>query len=464
MYPEALEWYPYGANARTQYVYAIHLFILAGVNARDISVVYTKKDGDAFSGNVFLQKNKPTVKHLYVHFLYDFLFHMPIPGKSRATTQVNTPFHITTSNNELKLGGFFVGSTGEELHAISGFQSDLGVQYLYNGHKNLAIEGAYPCAPYQKDWLEFFNGEKYYIGYRVDSKCGISKKGDEPLADFERAHMFTYPFTDCGFFGMGIVDNVKPSRYELAIANPDASDSIVDVDDADSVKSYMINFDKSIVESITSIIQAKPSDHLNALNAIHKLLSPSLTFFDVREYHGGVYINLSIDMSLKSCIQIIVWNLLKFACDFAMNGTIPDAHIIDKRMRDALDAIIDNTYSIHVMDAIIYLACTKYQESHKFFRYTLPTNFTFEEVTSSMVSNNNDAIVHTIFTATKPLYLPASIANGYAKYHGKSTSVLIEWVEKSNQIPRKIQDVHKHVANVVTVVGTIFRGPPNDKQ
>jgi hypothetical protein len=457
LYPEALQWYPYGAALDAQCFYALHLFIVAGVNACDISVVYTDKRSDGtFGGKVFLQKNSPTAKHLYVHKL---LF-LPIQDSSWVMTDVNTPFHITTSNNELKLGGFVVSSTGKSSHAISGFQSASGEQYLYNGHPNLAT--AFPCAPYKTDWLTFFNGKKYFIPYGSSRKCGISQEHERLLTDFEC--MFTYPYE--GFFGMGIVEkrvSVDPAGAGVSIDPVSAS-----IVDTDSLKSYMFHFDKYLVENITAIlVNSKQSTHVvDTLNAIHKLLSPSLAFFDVQEAARSVSIDWGM-LSLRSCIEIIVRYLIMFACDFAVNGILPAT---DRMLLAAFTAVGNNIYSIHVINDIIYMAATKYQESQTCLRPTLPANVTNKlenfnpsNVNSLAVSNDIGGIVHTIFQATKPIYLPASIANGYVKYHGVSQETvrlgLIYWVENQIENRKKRKDVRDIVKSVVSQVGTIFQGP-----
>jgi hypothetical protein len=278
---------------------------------------------------------------------------------------------------------------------------------------------------------------------------------------------YQYPFS--GFFGMGIASPTNIiAPFEIESDGMESK-----IDDSDFLlKNYISSFDDHMVSVLQDTLKNITINPTDTLETMYALQLPSLTFFSVRKENNNK--NIYIDWSMRPlmmCINIIVASLLSFACDFAViRGLLPDDNFIKEMRKRALYAL--GLGNLNVISYIICVAATKYEESQTYSQshiptFTLPTDV---KALQSYSSHNIDVIVDTIFRAVKPLYLPASIANGYMDYHREyaNHSVIDEWIKGKvvDIMPTivkidqgNIDDIMPDIVRkVASTVGNIFSG------
>jgi hypothetical protein len=444
LHPESLQWLPYGASSTALYMYAIHLFVAAGMNADAISVVYTHKKekrlDDEFVGSVILQTHNPSAKHLYAHFLNERLIHTPKHIVPFSMTKLQNPFNATIINRHVKLCGFVVASSGNPCHAISGFENN-NTQFLSNGHTDMDTI-VFPCPVNKLGWGNFCNGKPYYI---VLGKCGIITTPTEP----DNSIMFKYPFG--GFFGMGIIEQSgviekSDSHGPISAANDPIQQRLTPGD----LNKYISNFNEHIIEELRIIMDSMTEVRAKLDNML-TVLQPSLTSLHVQP-NKYMYIDESM-RSMRSCIHIIVMNLLYLACEIALDKKPDIRATIEQTRIMALNAL-NNAYGGYIIDDIIRVAATKYEYACSYFKPTLGSDH--QETDSLRRPHTIDIIVDTIFKASKQIYLPADIANGYVKYHRhmKGNHDVTQWIQ--GKVVSTDVDIILHTTRVVKKVGRML--------
>jgi hypothetical protein len=402
LFPGSLKWIPYGASAQALYMYTIHLFIAAGLDASDISYACTKKESDGgHNGTFIMRANRSKEKNLYVHFLRDPIFDISTWHWNKMFDKTPNPFEMKHNEYNVKLGGFVFASTPTNgtCHAISGFRH-MDNQYIYNGYPSRMDHNShvFPCPPIiSPNWTELFSGTPYYIRHHI---CGMHITSTQ-----QSDILFEYPFR--GYFGLGVV-----SKSEIQ-ENPTEENPTEDAYDyaspalfIDYVESYQLD----IAEQIYEISGRVGTMNTDKVNRIYALLKNSQSIVRV-----GFLYQLSIDWNiheLEKFILLLLNKLLYYSHIMAGGRDVCElckTMFTDtkKYMKDWFDSVHTNVivYTSYdwVVDIIIYVTAKMYAESEDSFSDEINYYKHREENMRFRVSR--------IFRAINAVYLPIGIVN-----------------------------------------------------
>jgi hypothetical protein len=197
LFPNYLEWYPFGAAPISLYQYIICLFIAIGVNTTDIAYAYSnakKKYHLAMPEKPSIEQAEPM---LYIHFLND-----KVPFSDPLNMSGNTELKDFDINENLfeNLSGCIMATTPNEKfvssHYISGFVNDR-TKYL---HDNSMLDTL--RTPHIINNWEDFLLTKTFVVHQAGIFLTDGPDSEEPKGIFPR---FEFPGGD--FVGFGVLNN-----------------------------------------------------------------------------------------------------------------------------------------------------------------------------------------------------------------------------------------------------------------
>jgi hypothetical protein len=456
LYPNLLQWFPFGATVITLYMYTIHMFILAGVDAADISVVYSKKN----QCKIFVQQHVSQKQHLYVHFLiddsdaYDPMDIMT--QKELELQQCDDVFNVATgtgdNDNTLNLGGFVFVSTpakkGGSCHAICGYQNS-GQQYLYNGYNDLD-NPTLPCAALQTPtWSELFSGRDYFLG--TTGKCGMHTDAGIRPADISKYLRFAYPFS--GFFGIGI-HRVVGQEQEQGQGQEQANASNINL----LQNAYIANFEKHTCQEINKILENE-SSITTKLDALYDLCESSGMFLDLY-LEPAVRIESSPG-NLKFCIKVIIEYLYCCACEYVLTSPKSKVDIDVGKVKSLAKRALENTYvdlfdstdsMCNILEIIIYVAARYFKDLQNEIATTLDVP-DIASVNEAYLSKKLTHTIDVVFNFVKPIYLYANVANEFASFLGEivdEVEDLDDGGETMNDVSNIDVRIHEWVVSKIT--------------
>jgi hypothetical protein len=425
LFPQSLQWLPYGTTIRVQYVYAISLFLAAGLASSDIAFVRTTKQNNA----IYTTAKNTNVPRLYVHIISD-------TGRDLATL-VPRP-HIWTdpfrtkaiiTNNQFQfvdqvtkhtytLGGFVFGSVQDQTHspghAICGFR-DANVQYVYDGNmKNNRL----PCPPTQVEWLRLISST---TGYYIDHDCGFKEISTNQQDQNNIVQAYKYPFG--GFAGFGIVDQHQAKEATQPIPIPIHMQVIRDMwCEYDRVCKLAIQKQFIDILKKVTILYSTHTNQIQVL-ALDELYEASLetrTLFmaSMMEDKDQPQIQINImdrPPNLHDCVSFIVRRLFAQALDLEH---IMLAQLCDTATNILSDDDVTNVSYAWVVKVLLFIAAT---ELHSFNACKPLGTMDYSSTLCDV-----DSIIHVVCNKARNIHDPACIACEYLNYRNLNQMPIVE--------------------------------------
>jgi hypothetical protein len=438
LFPDSLQWGPYGSYKSEQSAYAINLFLAAGIHAKDIAYVRTSRNGDInkYDATNFTNSTNSNVERLYIHTIRHFF---PFTG-----IETNNIFKIVDNGYTFDLGAIALSSSRSKVsagHAICGFKS-VATQYLYNGHLDPNSPHNVPCKPYDHPtWKDLFSDTGYYI----DNECNMSSEGKSNM-------LFQYPFGGLfkiggGFFGMGVVNH-----YGKPIPGYDDTRTLTDINDmkmsSGTIATYLSEFNTHITdrtrEEFAKIDGATINEKVDGyILTIYTLLSTHDTFLSLspNDTHPPY--------DIRGCIFMVLKQLLSWACKSmawpsfnALNNFDQDGYnkLRTKTMKnfghDVHDVLVLRKW---IADIIIYTCAQEYKEAILNISPMLKGSLTYDNLRNLHCL---DGIANVIVCIVKPICIPVNIALEYAQHAPNKANVqsVTDWAFRTAR-----SNVNKHI-------------------
>jgi hypothetical protein len=403
LFPNSLQWLPYGASVKELYTYAISMFAAAGLDSNHIAFVRTMTDEDGRLTFSVSSIGLP-LDQLYVHIMEEhnsISNPFRIPGSFYPVEEaIGNHFDFSYPNHHYKLGGFVFASKQNDYtgHVICGFRNQ-DEHYVFDG--TVDKSNVLPCPPTKINWSRMFASKQ---GFYID--CGLKEIDEEHN---ENKMVFKYPFG--GFFGMG-VHNTQ-SLQTLPSQAPDVTD-VTDVTDLWHEYNTLIEMNTQDEFSKILRLSNKDSDYIEILDELYALASFTKTRFRVHipKLQSSDSIQLTIDnssASLLMCINFIVMHILAQSIDLGQEYGIQTLNTMRESACKMMlsDNMITHVCHAWVVDILVVMAANEYKD--------LQLSSPISKVDTRIFQNIN-GVVKVVFDKVRPIYDPACIACEYMNY------------------------------------------------